>query len=120
MEKLQNSELKIMEVLWENGEMPARKIAEILEQRQGWNINTTYTLIKRIANKNLILRTDPGFICTPVVKKKEVEKHAVNELAQKLFGGSTDLLFSSLLSQKGLSDEKIAELQKIIDEENSR
>ena len=45
--KLFDSELKVMDVLWTNGDMPARQIAAILTESIGWNVNTTYTLIKR-------------------------------------------------------------------------
>ena len=45
--KLFDSELKVMGVLWTNGDMPARRIAAILTESIGWNVNTTYTLIKR-------------------------------------------------------------------------
>ena len=45
--KFQDSELKVMAVLWKNGDMKARDIAGILEEEKGWNLNTTYTLIKR-------------------------------------------------------------------------
>ncbi len=114
MIKLQNSELKIMEVLWEHGVMPARKVAEIIEDNYGWNINTTYTLIKRIIKKDGIKREDPNFMCIPLVKREEVQNTEIKELAEKLFGGSTDMLFTALLTNKGLSKDKIEELKQII------
>ena len=52
--KLFDSELKVMDVLWTNGDMPARQIAAILTESIGWNVNTTYTLIKRCIAKNAI------------------------------------------------------------------
>ena len=39
--KLFDSELKVMEVLWRGGEMPARDIARVLSESIGWNKNTT-------------------------------------------------------------------------------
>ena len=62
--KLFDSELKVMDVLWTNGDMPARQIAAILTESIGWNVNTTYTLIKRCIAKNAIERIEPGFLCT--------------------------------------------------------
>ena len=47
--KLYDSELKIMEVLWKNGDTKAKQIADILLKEVGWNINTTYTLITVIS-----------------------------------------------------------------------
>ena len=49
--KLFDSELKVMEVLWEQGDKPAREIVDVLSERIGWNKNTTYTVIKKCIEK---------------------------------------------------------------------
>ena len=45
-EKLFDSELKVMGVLWREGDTTAKHIADVLIEQVGWNRNTTYTLIK--------------------------------------------------------------------------
>lgn len=45
--KLFDSELKVMDVIWREGDTPAKEIARQLTNELGWNVNTTYTLIKR-------------------------------------------------------------------------
>jgi len=52
--KLFDSELKVMEVLWKEGDIPAKQIAKQLTGQLGWNVNTTYTLIKRCIKKGAI------------------------------------------------------------------
>lgn len=49
--KLFDSELKVMDVLWKEGDTPAKDIAKVLTSELGWNVNTTYTLIKRCIKK---------------------------------------------------------------------
>ena len=49
--KLFDSERKVMEVLWDEGPVPARRVVEVLSQRIGWNKNTTYTVIKKCVEK---------------------------------------------------------------------
>ena len=49
--KLFDSELKVMEVLCKEGDIPAKQIAKQLTGQLGWNVNTTYTLIKRCIKK---------------------------------------------------------------------
>ena len=44
--KLFDSELKVMSVLWREGDSTAKHISDILQEQTGWNINTTYTVIK--------------------------------------------------------------------------
>ena len=38
--KLFDSELKVMDVLWRNGDRTAKEIAGILGEEIGWNTNT--------------------------------------------------------------------------------
>lgn len=45
--KLFDSELKVMDILWREGDVTTKYIAQILAEELGWNKNTTYTLIKR-------------------------------------------------------------------------
>lgn len=61
--KLFDSELKVMEVLWTQGEMPARDIVDVLSASIGWNKNTTYTVIKKCIEKGAIAREEPNFLC---------------------------------------------------------
>ena len=42
--KLGDSELKVMDVLWKEGDATAKHISDVMTERYGWNINTTYTL----------------------------------------------------------------------------
>ena len=55
--KLFDSELKVMGVLWREGDCTAKHISDVLKQEVGWNMNTTYTLIKRCIGKGAIQRT---------------------------------------------------------------
>ena len=52
--KLFDSELKVMGVLWREGDCTAKHISDVLKQEVGWNMNTTYTLIKRCIGKGAI------------------------------------------------------------------
>ena len=114
--KLFDSELKVMDVLWREGDHPARQIASILETEVGWNVNTTYTLIKRCIKKGAIQRTDPGFHCHALIPKEAVQAAETDELVGKLFDGSADKLFASLLGRKQLSAEQIQRLRDIVGE----
>lgn len=108
------SELKVLEILWQYGEMPAKEIASILTQKMGWNKNTTYTLIQRCVKKGLVSRKEPNFICTALISKDEVVRNETVGLADRIFGGNLNLLFASLLSQKGLAQEEINALMVLI------
>lgn len=112
--KLFDSELKVMNVLWQNGDMMAKRIAAILGEEVGWNVNTTYTLIKRCINKGAILRTEPNFMCHALITKEEVQASETKELIDKIYDGSEEMLFSALLGRKNLSATQIENLKEMV------
>ena len=115
-EKLVDSELKIMEVLWEEGDVTAKHISDVLKEQVGWNINTTYTLIKRCINKGAIQRTEPKFMCHALVSKEAVQEQETDELIEKMFDGDMDQLFASLLGRKRLTKDQIEALRAMVDQ----
>ena len=114
--KLFDSELKVMDVLWREGDLPAKAIAGTLTEEIGWNVNTTYTLIKRCIAKEAIERSEPGFMCHALVSKEQVQQEETQELIDKVFDGSADKLFASLLGGRRISREQLEQLRRMIDE----
>ena len=114
-EKLFESEAKIMEILWQRGPLPAKQISLIAADTIGWNKNTTYTVIKKLEAKGFLRRDDPGFLCTPLITREEIQKREASSLLDRLFGGSRKALFSALLEDETLSEEELAELRELIE-----
>ena len=80
-------------------------------------MNTTYTVIKKCIAKGAVERSEPNFLCHALVSKAEIQAEETRELIGKLFDGSPDLLFASLLGrEKALSPEQIARLREIVAE----
>ena len=114
--KLFDSELKVMGVLWKEGDVPAKHIADLLTEELGWNKNTTYTLIKRCIKKGAIERSEPNFMCHALIPQEAVQEAETTELINKVYDGSVDKLFASLLGRKKLSAEQIEKLRRIVGE----
>ena len=112
--KLFDSELKVMDIIWKEGGATAKYVADTLAREIGWNKNTTYTLIKRCIKKGAIQRSEPHFMCHALIPKEEVQEAETDELIHKIFDGSADKLFASLLSRKKLSAEQIDKLKQIV------
>lgn len=112
--KLFDSELKVMNVLWREGDITAKRISDILKEEIGWNMNTTYTVIKKCIAKEAIERSEPNFMCHALLSKEEVREAETDELIGKLYEGSADKLFAALLGRKNLTAEQIAELKRIV------
>ena len=114
-EKLFDSEAKVMEIIWKKGPLSAKEISLIAADTIGWNKNTTYTVIKKLEAKGFIRRDEPGFICTPLVSREQMQKQETESLINRFFGGSKKALFSALIDKEDLTEEQAEELQRIID-----
>ncbi len=114
--KLFDSELKVMDVLWKEGDLTAKAISDILKEEIGWNMNTTYTVIKKCVAKGAIERREPHFLCHALVTKAMVQDSETEELIDKLFDGSPDLLFASLLGHKQLTGDQLRQLRQMVAE----
>lgn len=116
MEKLFDSELKVMERLWREGDQTAGALAKRLAAEVGWNRNTTYTVIKKLIDKQAIERREPGFLCHALISKEQVQRQEAENLVTRLFDGSPSLLFSAFMGdQKSLPPEEIDRLRALVD-----
>ena len=113
--KIFDSEFKLMELLWEHEPISAKELSLIAAEQIDWNKNTTYTVIKKLVEKEVILRTEPNFICTSLVKKDEVVRSETKGLIEKFFAGSKKALFSALLEDESLTKDELDELKAMLE-----
>lgn len=113
--RLAESERKVMEQLWENGEMTAKELAAALNQKIGWSKTTTYTMLTRCAEKGYLSRREPNFRCTAILTKEEVAHSETDTLIDNNYSGSPDLLVAALIARKKLSGKQIAALREALD-----
>ena len=114
--KLFDSEWKVMEVLWDHGDLSAKELADRLKELVGWSKTTTYTVIKKCIDKKAVERREPNFICHATITKQQAQKEEADTLVEKVFGGSAELLFASILSDRALSKEELARLKTLVEE----
>ena len=112
--KLFDSEWKVMDELWENGDLSAKELSQRLNSCVSWNKNTTYTVIKKCVDKGAIVRLEPNFICHALISLRE----ETQALLDRAFDGSAELLMASLLGQETLSPETLERLRRMIEEQD--
>lgn len=113
--KLFDSEWKVMEVLWQDGDTTAKELSLRLANSAGWNKNTTYTVIKKCVEKGAIERREPNFLCYACITKEAAQQEEADTLLDKVFGGSAELLFASVLSGRKLKKEELERLRALVE-----
>lgn len=114
-EKLFPSEIKVMEIIWDNGEITAKEIAAEMAKTAGWSKTTTYTVIKKCLEKGAVVRKDPGFLCVAAISREEIQAFETQELIDRLFGGAPDMLVSALINSGKISGEQLNALRNAIE-----
>lgn len=121
-EKISDSELEVMRVLWEAEDaLSVTAIRETLQARTGWEATTIKTLIQRLYKKGIIAQEKRTvFYYRPLLSEKEYNDWATKNLIQKLYGGSARNLVAALVHSEGLTAEDVAELRALFKVEDDK
>lgn len=117
--KLFDSERRVMETLWQHGDLTAKELSQKLAETAGWNKNTTYTVVKKCVEKGFIDRQEPGFRCHALLTQAQAQQQEAGDLVDKVFSGSPSRLFASLLGGGRIDKAEIDRLRKLIDDYES-
>jgi predicted transcriptional regulator len=116
-EKLTGLELQIMQVIWRLGPSNVSVVQEGLEQRLAYT--TVQTMLNILEKKGKLKRRLRGraFEYSAVVTEARASSHAVRDLVDRMFGGSSEELVMSLIKSRQIDAKKLAELTKRLEEE---
>ena len=116
-EKLTGLELQIMQVIWKLGPSNVSAVQEGLEQRLAYT--TVQTMLNILHKKGKLRRKLKGraFEYSATVTEAKASSHAVSDLVDRMFGGSSEELVMSLIKSKQIDAKKIAELSRRVEEE---
>ena len=115
-EQLTPLELEIMHVLWETGPANVQSVQQHLERELAYT--TVQTMLNILHRKGKVKRTlkDRAYFYKPVVSRSQVVGQHMSDIVDRLFGGSAESLVMSLVETKHLTPQKLARLQKLLEE----
>jgi BlaI family penicillinase repressor len=118
---LTDTELKLMEVLWEKGTATVSDVVETLSKTAKSNppaYSTVLTILRILENKGHIKHTKEGraFVYRPVIPREKAQETAITHLLRRFFENSPELLVLNLLERGKISAEKLQQLRKQIEE----
>lgn len=112
--KLGEIEMKFATLIWENEPISSGELAKLAERTLSWKKSTTYTILKRVCERELFQNVNG--IVTSLVSKQEFLAKQSEQFVEETFKGSLPSFVAAFCSQKKLSKAEIAELRKIIEE----
>jgi len=114
--RISQSELDIMDVLWDNSPMAASDVVERLDNDKDWSSRTVKTLLSRLVEKGALSTEADGrrYLYTPLIAKDTYAARAAKSLSDRLFGGRAAPLVAHLAQGDGLTETDIQELEALL------
>ncbi len=110
--KIFESEYRFCLILWEHEPIKSAELAKLCKEKLGWSKTTTYTVIKRLADRG-VLKSE-NTIVTSLISKEEAQRSELDELMEKKFEGSLPAFIAAFAHRQKLSDKEIEEIRRII------
>ena len=110
-------ELRIMQAVWRLGPSTVSAVQESLEPPLAYT--TVQTMLNILERKGKLKRMLQGraYVYSAVVSEAKASSHAVRDLIDRMFGGSTEELVMSLLKSRQIDAKQIAKLSKMLEKE---
>ena len=117
MNRLTNTELAVMELLWEVDQMTARQIREKLyEDSSKSQHGTVQRLLQSLEEKGFVARDKSlgVHLFSALISREAYGGMQLESLAAKLTGGSIAPILTHLLDEKRLDKAEINRLRKLL------
>ena len=110
------SELEILQVLWEKDKASVREVHEELLMSKDVGYTTTLKLMQIMYEKGLVKRDDSfkTHIYQASVSKEKTQKHLLGKMINNLFGGSPAELVLQALGNHKASLAELEEIQQLL------
>lgn len=116
---ISDSELEIMNVLWEKGEpLSVSELTQIFSDTKGWKVQTVSTFISRLLSKgylNCEKRRGAGHY-SPALSRSEYDTMLAKSLLDQTYNGSLQRLCASLVDSGSVSEEELTALKAWFEE----
>jgi len=108
-------EWEILQALWKLGPSTVRAVHEEIG---AGHYNTTLKLMQILAEKGLVARDEAAraHVYRAAVEREELQADAVEDVLERVFGGSAAELMQRALSRKKPKKGELKELRKMIEE----
>ncbi|MEQ7799172.1 BlaI/MecI/CopY family transcriptional regulator [Pedobacter sp. ASV1-7] len=116
--KATESELEILQILWEKGNCTVREVHEILEKSKESGYTTTLKLMQIMHEKGLVARDTSAktHVYRALQNQEKTQQHLVNKMIDNVFNGSAARLVMQALGNHSTSKDEINAIKEYLDQ----
>ena len=110
---LSESEYRMMDIIWDNAPVESGQLVKLCESRLSWKKSTTYTMLKKLCDKNIVRNTNS--VVSVIAERDQVLSRESEHVVKRSFGGSLPAFVNAFLGNGKLSKKEADELINLIE-----
>jgi BlaI family transcriptional regulator, penicillinase repressor len=116
--ELSPAQHKIMDCIWQHGELSVSGVRAVLAPRQKVARNTVRTLMARMEEKGWLKHREDGrtFLYSATKPKQTTVGEKIADVMDRLCGGSLETLMSALIDFRALNDDELGRIRQMLDQ----
>lgn len=109
-------ELEILKVLWQLGPATVRQVRDALSPVRELAYTTVMTMMTIMLGKGYVERKKNGrsFIYEAVYREQKASRNLLQDIVDRVFGGSTKAVMQHLLETSDLDENELKEIRSLI------
>lgn len=121
-QKPTDSELAILQVLWQHGPSTVRQVYEHLSQGRDLGYTTALKLMQIMHEKGLVSRAEDGrsHVYSALLTEEEAQRDLLNRFVDTAFRGSAMKLVMQALGDGRASKAELDEVRRLLDQLENR
>jgi BlaI family transcriptional regulator, penicillinase repressor len=110
------SELEILQLLWENHPATVRSINDALNEKREVGYTTTLKTMQNMLDKGLLLReiVEKSHLYSPAIPQEITQEQVLRNVAEAAFGGSTSSLVMRALGSGSTTKEELEQIKMML------
>ncbi len=114
---LTEAELRIMNVLWDQGSSTVHEVLQALPADPPLAYNSILTIIRILEKKGYVqhIKDKRAHVYTPSVDRKDASRFEVRHLVSRFFGNSDELLVLNILEEKSIDPDELKRLRDLLE-----
>jgi BlaI family penicillinase repressor len=109
-------ELEILKILWQTEPANVRQVRDSLANVRDLAYTTVMTTMSIMADKGYLKRKKDGrrFVYEAVYREKKTSRNILQDVIDRVFGGSTKAVMQHLLETSEIDDEELKQIRLLI------
>jgi BlaI family transcriptional regulator, penicillinase repressor len=113
-----DSELEILQILWQNGPSTVKTVNEKLNEKKEVGYTTTLKIMQIMNEKNIVERdeNERSHVYSAAIKENEIQKVLLDKLLETAFSGSAANLVMQALGNSQPSKDELKKIRELLNQ----